>query len=365
MNQVDIKSKFEFFRKNNIVYLDNAATTQVPDVVVNAVDSILEYRGNPHRGAHLVAEKDEKLLDESRKNITSFINADASELVFTNNTTDSINLAVDLILPKIREGDEIIIPISEHHSNMLPFDKLIKVGAKIKTIGLNKDFIVDISNLKKKITKKTKIVSIGHISNVLGTLNPVEEIGNYLKKNFPEIIYLVDGAQAVAHIPVDVKKIKCDFYAFSGHKMYGPCGVGGLYFSKELFSLLKPLRAGGGTVKSVSLVDNKSYSDLIIDFEKNLSILEGGTPNTSNIVGLSKAVNFIRSVGFDEIEKHEKGLVSKLLGGLEKIKGIKIYGASKAEKGKSLVSFSVEDIPTAEVGEQLDKRKICRIYKKI
>jgi len=358
VNQIELKSKFEFFRKNNIVYLDNAATTQVPDSVVNSVNSILEYRGNPHRGAHLVAEFNGKLLDESRENVAKFINSSSEEIVFTNNTTDSINLASDLIASIIEKGDEIVIPVSEHHSNILPFDKLVKLGAKIKVANL-KDSKVDLGDLKKKITKKTKVVVLGHISNVLGSLNPVEELGNYLKKNYPKIVYVVDGAQAVAHVPVDVKKIKCDFYAFSSHKMYGPCGVGVLFVSKEIFNLLKPLRAGGGTVKGVHFVKEGDNFDLVVDLKKDLTILEGGTPNTSNIVGLSKAVNFIRSVGFDFVEEHEKELITQLLNGLKKIEGIKIYGSDKAEKGKSLVSFSLEDIPTNEVGEQLDKRKIC------
>ena len=358
MAQISIKSKFEFFRRNSITYLDNAATTQVPDIVVNAVNSVLKYRGNPHRGAHLVAERNEKILEESRKSIASFINASSKELIFTNNTTDSINLAVDLIVPTIKEGDEIIIPISEHHSNILPFQKLTQKGAKIKTLSL-KNSIVDIEELKSKITRKTKFIVISHISNVLGSLNPVEKIGKYLKLNYPKIIYLVDGAQAVAHIPVDVKKIKCDFYVFSGHKMYSPCGVGVLYISRGIFNLVKPLRAGGGTVNSVQFIHNKKYSDLVVDFKNDLSVLEGGTPNTSNIFGLSKAVNFIRSIGFDFIEKHEKELIKKLLNGLNKIEGIEIYGSKNYKKGKSLISFSFKDISTLEIGEQFDKRKIC------
>lgn len=359
MNQVDIKSKFEFFRRNNITYLDNAATTQVPDTVINAVNSVLEYRGNPHRGSHLVADRNEKLIDEARKNIAGFINAKSEDIVFTNNTTDSINLAVDLILPTIKEGDEIIIPISEHHSNILPFQKLAKKGAKIKTVLLDKDSRVDLSHLKKLITKKTKVIAMGHISNVLGSLNYVGDLGRYLKKDYPNIIYIVDGAQAVAHIPVDIEKINCDFYAFSGHKMYGPCGIGVLFTSKKVFHLLRPIRAGGGSAKSVQFVKNGANYDLVVDFENNQTIMEGGTPNTSNIVGLSKAVNFIRSVGFESIQEHENKLIGMLLEGLNKISGVKIYGSNNTEQGKSLVSFSIEEISTAEVGEQLDKKKIC------
>ncbi|MBP7708044.1 aminotransferase class V-fold PLP-dependent enzyme [Candidatus Pacearchaeota archaeon] len=359
MNQVDIKSKFEFFRKNNFVYLDNAATTQVPDTVINAVDQILEYRGNPHRGAHVVAEKNGKALGEARENIARFVNATSEEIVFTGNTTDSINLAVDSINHLIEKGDEIILSYSEHHSNILPFEKLVRKGAKIKAINLNKEFKVDLKELKEAITKKTKIVALNHISNVLGVINNIEEIGVYLKKNYPKILFLIDGAQAIAHIPVDVKKINCDIYAFSSHKMYGPCGVGVLYINKKLFPSLKPVRAGGGTVKHVSFVKGGNFTEVVIDFKQGLIFLEGGTPNTSNIVGLSKAVGFIRSIGFDYIVQHEKELIGKLINGLGKLEGIKIFGPTSVENKSGLVSFSFKDIPTKEVGEYLDKKNIC------
>src|SRR3989344_2414741 len=214
MAQIDLKSSFEFFRKNNLVYLDSAATTQVPDDVIRAVKQVLEYRGNPNSDSHIVADKNKRWLEDARENIARFIGANKQEIVFTNNTTDSINLAVDTIAHLIDKGDEIIIPISEHHSNLLPFEKLIKKGAKLKIVQL-KDFIVDIELIKKAITKKTKIIALNHVSNVTGSINPVKEIGKFLKKEHPNIIYFVDGAQAVAHLPVDVKDIDCDIYAFS------------------------------------------------------------------------------------------------------------------------------------------------------
>ena len=358
MAQIDIKSKFEFFRKNNLVYLDNSATTQVPDEVVRAVDQVLEYRGNPNRGAHIVADKNKRWIEEARENIARFIGANEQEIIFTGNTTDSINLAVDTIAHLIEKGDEIILPISEHHSNLLPFEKLVKKGAKLKIVQL-KDWVVDIENINKVITKKTKILALNHVSNVLGSINPVEEIGAFLKKEYPEIIYFVDGAQAVAHLPVDVKKIGCDIYSFSSHKMYGPCGVGVLYLSKKLLPHLKPVRAGGGTVKHVSLVKGEDWYDMVIDFKQGLVILEGGTPNTSNIAGLSKAVNFIRKIGFDFIQNHERELGKILINGLQSIEGIKIYAPSDENKRVGVVSFTVKDISTKEIGSYLDKHKIC------
>lgn len=359
VENIDLKSRFDFFRKNNIVYLDNAATTQVPDMVINSVDQILEYRGNPHRGAHIVAEKNGRALIEARENIARFISANAEEIVFSGNTTDSINLAIDSISHLIEKGDEIIISYSEHHSNILPFEKLTRNGAKIKVIGLNKEFKVDLEELKKAITKKTRIISLNHISNVLGVINPIEEIGEYLKKNYPKIIFIVDGAQAIAHVPVDVKKIKCDVYAFSSHKMYGPCGVGVLYLNKNIFPSLKSSRAGGGTVKHVSFVKSGKFTDLVVDFNQGLIFLEGGTPNTSNIIGLSRATSFIRSLGFDYIIKHEKELLEKLTDGLKKIDGIKIFGPENVKDKSGLISFAFTNVSTKEIGEYLDKKNIC------
>ena len=358
MGQIEVKSNFEFFRKNNLVYLDSAATTQVPDEVIRAVKQVLEYRGNPNSDSHVVADKNKRWLEEARENIARFIGANKQEIVFTNNTTDSINLAVDTIAHLIDKGDEIIIPISEHHSNLLPFEKLIKKGAKLKIVQL-KDFIVDIELIKKAITKKTKIIALNHISNVTGSINPVKEIGKFLKKEHPEIIYFVDGAQAVAHLSVDVKDINCDIYAFSSHKMYGPCGVGVLYISKKIMPHLKPVRAGGGTVKSFSLVKAEDWYDMVIDFKQGLVILEGGTPNTSNIIGLSKAVNFIRKIGFDNIRKEEESLENRLIVGLKSIDGVKIHGPADKNKRVGVISFTVKNISTKEIGEYLDKHKVC------
>jgi cysteine desulfurase / selenocysteine lyase len=358
---LDLKSQFDFFRQQNIVYLDNAATTQVSDSVIRAVSQVLKYRGNPHRGAHKVAGKNEQWLKESRENVSRFINSSPQEIVFTNNTTDSINLAVDAIAHNIKKGDEIIISVSEHHSNMLPFEKLIKKGAKLKIIEL-KDSMIDSEKLKKKITKKTKIVAINHVSNVLGSINPVEEIGAFLKAKHPKVVYIVDGAQAVAHMPVDVKDIKCDIYAFSSHKMYGPCGVGVLYISKKLFPSLKPVRLGGGTVNSASITKGKDHDDLVIDLKSGLIVLEGGTPNTSNIYGLSAAINFIRKIGFDEIQKHEQKLLELLIEKLRNIKDIEIYGSKKIKDRLGVVSFSVKDFSSNEVGEYFDRKKIAIRY---
>lgn len=358
---MEIKSKFEFFRRNNLVYLDNAATTQVPDVVVRGVDQVLGYRGNPSRSAHVVATKAEELLTEARGNVARFIGAGAHEIVFTNNTTGSINLAVDAIADQIKSGDEIVVGISEHHSNLLPYLKLVKKGAKIRTIGL-KDGLISPDEVTSVLNEKTRIVAIAHCSNVLGNINDVQTIGELVKENSKNTFYIIDGAQAVAHLPVNVKSIRADFYAFSGHKMYGPDGVGVLYISEHAHHFLSPVRAGGGTVKNIAATFQKDGDIISPDYFHSLIVLEGGTPNTSNIVGLSKAVNFIRSMGFDQIRAHDIALLSKLRAELERIDGIEIYGPSEPKNKIGLLSFGLREFSTKELGDHLGRQKICIRY---
>jgi cysteine desulfurase/selenocysteine lyase len=358
---MEIKAKFEFFRRNNLVYLDNAATTQVPDAVVRGVDQVLEYRGNPSRSSHVVAEKAEHILIEARENIARFIGAGASEVVFTNNATDSINLAVDGIADHIKAGDEIVVSVSEHNSNLLPYLKLVKKGAKIRMVGL-KDGLISPENVKSALNEKTKIVAIAHCSNVLGNINDVQTIGEMVKENNKNTFYIVDGTQAVAHIPVNVKPIRADFYVFSAHKMYGPDGVGVLYASDQVHHFLSPVRAGGGTVKNIAVTFQKDGDIISPDYFQSLSILEGGTPNTSNIVGLSKAVNFIRTIGFDQIRSHDVALITKLRGELEKFEEVEIFGPKETKDKIGLVSFALKEFSTKELGDYLGRQKICIRY---
>src|SRR3989344_2546631 len=358
---MEIKSKFQFFRSHNLTYLDSAATTQAPDVVIRAVEQVLGYRGNPNRSAHVVALKNEELLDEARSNVAKFIGADTSEIVFTNNTTDSINLAVDSIAEHIQPDDEIIVAISEHHSNILPYLKLTKRGAKIRMVGL-KDGIINVEEIENTLNNKTRIIAIGHCSNVLGNINDVEKIGTVIKKYNKDILYIIDGAQAVAHLPVNVKKYDADFYAFSGHKMYGPDGVGVLYVSKNIHHLIIPSRIGGGTVKNVAVTPEKEKDIISPEYYQSLITLEGGTPNTSNIVGLSKAVNFIRSIGFDEIRNHELSLLPYLFSGLKKFEEVIIVGPADLNKKIAVVSFGLKEYSLKELGDYLAKQKICIRY---
>jgi cysteine desulfurase / selenocysteine lyase len=358
---MQIKTKFEFFRRQNLIYLDSSATTQAPDQVINAVDQVLQYRGNPHRGAHRIAKRNEEILEEARNNVALFVNAKKDEVVFTNNTTDSINLAVDAIADHIKKGDEIIASVVEHHSNMIPYLKLVKRGAVIRIVGI-KDGQLDMEDLKSKLSARTKIVALHHCSNVLGNINPVEKIGTIIKKHNSNILYFVDGAQAVAHIPVDIRKIKCDFYAFSGHKMYGPDGIGVLIVNKKIHPLISKVRSGGGVVTDVAITYGKDKDIISSSYDPSMIVLEGGTPNTSNIVSLSKAINFIRAIGFDEIQKHERDLTKKIIAELEKIEELTVFGPKNTKDRIGVISFGTNEYNLKEMGDYLDKRKICIRY---
>ena len=275
----------------------------------------MEFRGNPNRSSHHIAARSHSLLIEARSIIAGFINAEPADIVFTNNATGSINLAVDAIRHLFGEGDMVLISIAEHHSNILPHLKLTSKGAMIKFVGL-KDGLIDVEELRRALTKRTKLVAVAQCSNVLGNINDVESIGRIVTSYNRDIFYLVDGAQAVAHVPVDVKAMNADFYAFSGHKMYGPDGVGALYVSPAIRHLLEPVCTGGGTVRDIAVTFGRNADTAYPDYDGSLSVLEGGTPNTSNIVALSKAVGFLDRIGFENIRKHEMQLTKRLCSGI-------------------------------------------------
>lgn len=358
---MEIKSRFPFFRQNNLTYLDSAATTQVPDAVIRAVEQSLEYKGNPSRSSHAPAAKNEVLLNEARENIAHFIGADVTEVAFTSNTTDALNLAVDSVAEHIQQGDEIVVAVSEHHSNLLPYTKLSRRGAIIKIVSIT-DGVINPQSVQDVLSERTRIVAVAHCSNVLGNINDVIEIGHIVKEFNKEIFFFVDGAQAVAHIPVDVKKAQADFYAFSSHKMYGPDGVGGLYVASNIHHLLAPSRVGGGTVKNVAITYGSDKDIVSPEYYQSLITLEGGTPNVSNILGLSRAVNFIRSIGIDQMRAHEMELLALLIDGLASIPEVKVFGPSDTASKIGLLSFGIKDYSTKELGEYLGRQRICIRY---
>lgn len=358
---MQLKSKFSFFRQQHLVYLDSAATSQVPDSVVGVVRQTLEYRGNPNRSAHKPAIHNSEILDQARASIASFINAKPDEIAFVSNTTDAINSFVSSISHQIKKGDEIVVTIAEHHSNLLPYIALQRSGAKIRIVGED-DGSFSLSVFQQTLNEHTKIVAINHISNVLGTITPLTKIINLVRKHAPNAMVVVDGAQAVAHVPVDVRKIGCDVYAFSGHKMYGPDGIGVLYISKRLHPTLRIVRIGGGNVKNVAVTKEKTYHIVSPDEVGGMAMFEGGTANLANIVGLSRAVQFIRGIGYDELQKNDTFLMRRLLSGLKEIDDVVIFGPAKASERASLVTFGVRTGSIKELGDALGRRNICVRY---
>jgi len=333
-----------------LVYLDNAATSQKPKSVINAVKDYYEnYNANIHRSIHKLGEDATAAYEDAHKKAADFINADFEEIVFTKNTTESINLLAYSLTQSLKPGDEIAISQMEHHSNFVPWQQLaIKNNLKLKFIEINKDGTLNNESIKKNITKKTKIVSVTHVSNVLGTINDVEKIGKIAHNN--GAFFIVDGAQSVPHMPVDVKNLDCDFMAFSGHKMLGPTGIGVLYGKKELLENMPPFLYGGEMIKEVKF-ENTRFNDLPWKFE-------AGTMNIAEAIGLGAAIDYLNEVGMENIEKHEKELVKYAYEKLLEIKELEIYGPS-AEKRSGLVAFNVKGVHAHDTAQILDGEGIA------
>lgn len=302
------------FDKNDVVYLDSAATTLKPKSVISKVVQFYEHEtSNVARGNHFLAENNTIAVESVRSKIASFIKAESTEIAFTLNCTDSINIIANSL--NFDPNDEIIVSVMEHHSNYLPW--LAK--ANIKFVDLDENGIVDLKQLESLITNKTKVIAISFVSNVTGVIQPVEDIVKIAKKR--GILTLIDAAQPMSHFPVNVKKIDCDFMAFSSHKMFGPSGVGVLYAKKETHPLLKSTRLGGGVVNEVDF-GKTSYKSFPYEFE-------GGTPNIEGILGFGAAIDYIIEKGFDEISFHLNALESYLSSELEKLDFIDLFIPSK------------------------------------
>ncbi len=329
-----------------LVYFDNAATTLKAKSVI---DSVSQYystiNSNVHRAGHHLSAKATEAYENARSNVASFINAESKDnLVFTSGTTDSINLLSTILEQDILEdGDEIILTKMEHHSNIVPW-VAIKERKNINIIvtDIDSDGVLNLEQLENSITSKTKIISFSHSSNVLGTINPAKKIIEIAKKY--NVLTIVDGAQYIVHSRVDVKELDCDFYCFSGHKLYAPMGIGVLYGKRELLQKMSPYRRGGGMIRKVTF-DGIDYNDLPYKYE-------AGTPNVAGAIGLSKAIEYINKIGFDNIEKHESRLLDYATKKLEVISGIEIYG--KAKQKDPIVSFNIKGIHHFDLGMLLD-----------
>ncbi|MBN1652046.1 MAG: cysteine desulfurase [Bacteroidales bacterium] len=330
-----------------LVYFDNAATTQKPQCVIESLtDYYSNFNSNIHRGVHHLSQKATEAYEQVRAQIKDFIHANSSnEIVFTKGTTDSINLlAFSIGETFIEEGDEIIVSELEHHSNIVPWQMLCqRKKAHLRVIPVNDEGDLLIDEYRKLLNKRTRLVAVGHVSNALGTVNPIKEIIDLAHQN--NSFVLIDGAQAVAHLAVDVKALDCDFYAFSGHKMYGPMGIGVLYGKKHLLEQLQPYQGGGEMIASVSF-EKTTYNELPYKFE-------AGTPNVADVLALSKAIEFIQKYGISNLAKLESEVLEYATEEFKKIKRIKIVGTAKRKAG--VLSFLIEGVHPYDVGTILDQ----------
>lgn len=331
-----------------LVYLDNAATTQKPKQVIEKIsDYYSRYNANIHRGIHKLSEEATEEYEGAREKAAKFINATSKEIVFTKNTTESLNIIAYWALRTLRKGDEIVISIMEHHSNIVPWQMLIEKGVKLKFVDINEDGTLKMNELEELVTKKTKIVSITHASNVLGTINPAKEIGKIAHD--AGALFVVDAAQSVPHMPVDVKDIDCDFLAFSSHKMLGPTGVGVLYGKENLLKEMTPFLRGGDMIKEVHQQETK-WNDVPWKFE-------AGTPNIADVIGFGAAVDYLSKIGMANVRNHEKELTKYAIKQLSSVKHVKIHGTAKERGGA--VSFSIQGIHPHDVATILDSEGIA------
>ena len=335
-----------------LVYLDNAATTQKPLAVLDAMrDEYLNANANVHRGVHYLSVQATELHEQARETVRRFINAKSTtEIVFTRGTTEGLNLVAATFSDEfMKDGDEVIVSVMEHHSNIVPWQLAARrKGIKLRVIPMSDDGVLDIEAYKKLFTDKTKIVSVAHVSNVLGTVNPVDEIIQIAHEHGVPV--MIDGAQSTPHFKVDVQKLDCDFFVFSGHKMYGPTGIGVLYGKEEWLEKLPPYQGGG------EMIDHVSFEKTT--FEKPPLKFEAGTPDYIASHGLATAIKYIDSLGIDNIEAHEQALTKYAIEKLSKIDGMKIYGPTH-NSHDAVVSFNVGNIHHMDMGTLLDQLGIA------
>ncbi len=340
---MNVKEQFPIFQNNpGLIYLDNSATTQKPQRVIDAVvDYYSKYNSNVHRGLYPLSEKSTGKYESARKIIAEFLNAEPEEIIFTSGTTDGINsIAESLKLSgMISNNPEILLTELEHHSNILPWQR---ITTQLEYLELDEDEQLLIKAQKDEYD----IISTTLVSNVTGTINDIHEISKINHK-----ILIIDAAQAIAHLPIDVKTLGADFIVFSGHKMYGPTGVGVIWGRKELLEKMEPFRVGGGMINEVKR-DSATWAEIPEKFE-------AGTPPIAQVIGLAEAANFLKDLRFEEIEKHEQHLRKYLIENLQQIENIKIYHPDLSKKAVGVISFTVEGIHPHDLSQFLGDRNIC------
>ena len=355
MNRIDnIRKDFPILEQqvngNPLVYLDNGATSQKPKIVIEAVTKYYnETNSNIHRGVHRLSQEATDAYEQARKTLQTHFNAKfKEEIIFTKGTTDGINLIANGFTSQVSKGDEIIISALEHHSNIVPWQMLCeRTGAVLKVIPMNTNGELLVEDYKALLNSKTKLVSVNHISNALGTINPIKTIIDLAHE--VEAAVLIDGAQATPHLKPDVQALNCDFYVCSAHKMCGPTGVGVLYGKEEWLNILPPYQGGGEMIKEVTF-EKTIYACLPHKFE-------AGTPNIVGGIGFGIAVDYLNAIGFETIQKQEAYLLEYATSELLKIEGLKIYGT--AEEKTSVISFNLEGCHPYDVGTIVDKLGIA------
>lgn len=333
-----------------LVYLDNSATSQKPRVVLDALnDYYTRLNANVHRGLHTLSEEATNAYEDARERVARFINAPARNLVFVRNTTEGINLVAGAWGRKnVRAGDEIVLSVMEHHSNIVPWQMLAReTGAVLRYFDIREDGSLDMDQADRLITEKTRIVSLAHMSNVLGTVNPIETIVE--RAHDAGALVFVDAAQSVPHMPVDVARLGCDFFAFSGHKMCGPTGIGGLYGREELLEAMDPYMGGGSMIDEVRL-EGFSCADIPEKFE-------AGTPNIAHAIVFGVVVDYLSAIGMEQIHTHERAITDYMIGRLEEVESLTVYGHAPGRGGA--VSFNLDNMHPSDLSTVLDRQGVA------
>ena len=348
---LSLRSDFSVFNEHpELIYLDSTATTQKPRVVIEAMqDFIANDNATVHRGIYYLSQAATQRCEAVRDDVRDFINAKRSEeIIFVKGTTEAINLvAHSYASPNISGDDEILITQMEHHANIVPWQQVID-SKQLQVASITPAGEIDLDDFKKKCSSKTKIVAFTHVSNVLGTINPVKEMIAYVREHTDAVI-LIDGAQAVAHLPVDVQDLDCDFYCFSAHKLYGPTGIGVLYGKYDILNAMIPYQTGGDMIDQVTF-EKTTFADLPARFE-------AGTPAIIEIIGLGAAISYVQNIGFDRLMQHDDLLLGALNMSVQAIPGLRVYGESKHKL--ALASFTLEGVHPHDIGTVMDQENIA------
>lgn len=350
---INLKNDFPLLRNSEIAYLDSGATTQKPQQVIDAIANFYKNKNaNVHRGAYSLSIEATEAYEDARTKIAKFINAKhPEEVIFTKNTTEACNLlAYSYGLNKLKPGDEILISIMEHHSNLVPWQKVAKVtGAVLKYMYINENYEIPDEEIESKITPKTKIVSVTHVSNVLGTVNNVEKIIKYAHKN--GAIAIVDAAQSIPHKKIDVLCLDCDFLVFSGHKMLAPLGIGVIYGKREILNNMTPFLMGGDMIEYVHEQDT-TFAPLPNKFE-------AGTQNIEGVIGLGAAIDYIEKIGYDKIAEIESEVINYAIEQLSKLDYLKLYITPNMHHHSSVISFNIDGVHPHDTASILDSVGVC------